>query len=259
MTQRLLFLTRQDTPAAVRLLESLARSFPTTTIDVLFERREVDFNGRIEAQLKHLRHHGPAWIPYRFFVAMASRLASGPESDEAGLRDVDANEAKWSLVEVDDLHSEGTLQLVREGAYDLGIVYGTGILRKKLFQLPRAGMINIHQGLIPFYRGMPPAFWELYNREEKTGVSIHRVASKLDAGVLLSQRELGISEEDTLESLQEKLDLSSAELLPEAVHVALTDPEHGVHVDLSQGKLYRRPTVKQIWELSRRGKCRFLA
>jgi methionyl-tRNA formyltransferase len=67
------------------------------------------------------------------------------------------------------------------------VVAGTYILRDGVFDIPRYGSINLHSGKTPEYRGAAPAFWELYNGESAVGITIHRVATALDAGDVLRQ------------------------------------------------------------------------
>jgi hypothetical protein len=56
-------------------------------------------------------------------------------------------------------HTEEAIGLMRAAEADLGIVWGTNILKECVFRIPRLGSINIHQGLAPYYRGGPPVFW----------------------------------------------------------------------------------------------------
>ena len=69
------------------------------------------------------------------------------------------------------------------------------------------GSINLHKGKAPIYRGMPPGFWELYDGATTAGVTVHHVATKLDAGDIVDTGEVAISPRDTPDSLLEKLHL----------------------------------------------------
>jgi methionyl-tRNA formyltransferase len=92
-----------------------------------------------------------------------------------------------SLVEVDDFHATPAREKLREFRSDLGVVAGTYILHDGVYDIPRFGSINLHSGKVPHYRGSAPAFWEMYNGETDIGITIHRVASALDAGDVLRQ------------------------------------------------------------------------
>ncbi len=138
--------------------------------------REDSALGRIRAGI---REEGFWAFLRRVFETRLPRASSTPAHPT--LRgDVDRHE-------VDDFHGEDSLALARDFAADLGVVAGTYILREKLFSIPRLGSINLHSGKAPQYRGSAPAFWELYNGETEVGITIHRVAKKLDAGDIFLQ------------------------------------------------------------------------
>jgi methionyl-tRNA formyltransferase len=50
-----------------------------------------------------------------------------------------------------------------------------------------APAVNLHPSLLPRYRGPWPLFWQFKNGEKNTGVTIHLVTEKLDAGDILGQ------------------------------------------------------------------------
>jgi methionyl-tRNA formyltransferase len=49
------------------------------------------------------------------------------------------------------------------------------------------GGVNIHPSLLPRHRGPIPTFWALQEGPDATGVSIHRIAARIDAGEVLAQ------------------------------------------------------------------------
>ncbi len=59
--------------------------------------------------------------------------------------------------------------------------------REPLIQSPTKGAINTHYGALPAYAGLSPYYWHLHNREKEFGVTLHRIASKLDAGPIIEQ------------------------------------------------------------------------
>ena len=65
---------------------------------------------------------------------------------------------------------------------DLLIRGGSGILKGEILSVCRLGIISFHHGDNDFYRGGPPGFWEVYNREPSTGFVIQRLNEVLDGG-----------------------------------------------------------------------------
>ena len=88
---------------------------------------------------------------------------------------------------------------------------------KRLLEFPKYGAINVHGSLLPKYRGGAPIQRALMNGEEKTGISIIYMTPKMDAGDILMQREIAISEADDADSLFRKLSLLGSEMILEAI------------------------------------------
>lgn len=75
------------------------------------------------------------------------------------------------------------------------------------------GIINIHPSLLPKFRGPTPVQSAILAGETETGVSIIRLDNEVDHGPLLAQEKEPISDEDTAETLHEKLFTKGAKLL----------------------------------------------
>lgn len=70
------------------------------------------------------------------------------------------------------------------------------ILPKKLLELPKHGVINIHPSLLPKYRGPSPYVSNILADERVTGVSVMLLEEKMDAGPILAQARIEIEEAD---------------------------------------------------------------
>jgi peptidoglycan/xylan/chitin deacetylase (PgdA/CDA1 family)/folate-dependent phosphoribosylglycinamide formyltransferase PurN len=113
-----------------------------------------------------------------------------------------------------DLHDASSLDFVRTLDADLGLIYGTRILKPGLFTLPRRGSINIHKHRVPDYRGCgAPGLWELRDGCPDLTMTVHRVVADVDAGGILGERTIPIEPFDTLESLAMKADVVGVDLL----------------------------------------------
>ena len=96
------------------------------------------------------------------------------------------------------------------------VAYGQ-ILKQPLLDIPSHGLLNVHASLLPRHRGAAPATAALLAGDAETGVTILEVVLALDAGPMLAQRSLAISDDDTTGSLNEKLAPLGAELLIETL------------------------------------------
>jgi methionyl-tRNA formyltransferase len=84
---------------------------------------------------------------------------------------------------------------------------------KVLLNHPRYKAINVHGSLLPKYRGGAPIQRALINGEEKTGITIIYMTPKMDAGDMLSQREIPILESDDQDRLFERLSILGSEMI----------------------------------------------
>jgi methionyl-tRNA formyltransferase len=71
--------------------------------------------------------------------------------------------------------------------------------------IPKLGSINIHASLLPKYRGGAPIHHAIMNGENETGISIMKMAAKMDAGDVYSQHKIKIDLTDSYDSLAIKL------------------------------------------------------
>ncbi|CNI00542.1 bifunctional UDP-glucuronic acid decarboxylase/UDP-4-amino-4-deoxy-L-arabinose formyltransferase [Yersinia frederiksenii] len=81
-----------------------------------------------------------------------------------------------------------------------------------LSSAPRGGF-NLHGSLLPKYRGRAPINWALVNGEKETGVTLHKMVKKADAGAIVGQHKVIISDADTALTLHAKMRDAADELL----------------------------------------------
>lgn len=91
------------------------------------------------------------------------------------------------------------------------------ILPKELLDAPKYGCINVHASLLPELRGGAPMQYAILQGKKETGITIMYMAEKLDAGDIITQAVVPVSEEDTLGTLHDKLSETGAKLLSETL------------------------------------------
>ena len=95
---------------------------------------------------------------------------------------------------------------------DIAIVVAYGqILPKEILSLTKKGFINIHASILPKFRGPAPIQRSIMNLDQKTGISIMKIAEKLDTGPICNSYKLDILDNENVESLSERLSLLAAE------------------------------------------------
>ena len=85
------------------------------------------------------------------------------------------------------INDRRVLALADELRPDVIAVFGTSLIRGELLTRGRLGIINLHGGISPEYRGADCTFWALYNDEpEKVGCTLHFIDAGIDSGNLIA-------------------------------------------------------------------------
>ena len=87
------------------------------------------------------------------------------------------------------------------------------MLSDEILACAPVGAFNLHASLLPKYRGRAPLNWVLVNGEEETGVTLHRMVKRADAGAIIACEKVAIAAEDTALTLHYKVCESAKQLL----------------------------------------------
>lgn len=77
-------------------------------------------------------------------------------------------------------------------------------IQKETYNIPSIATVNVHPSLLPKYRGPNPYMQTILHGEKYSGVSLHLLTDKFDAGPILKQEKVEILESDTSKELREK-------------------------------------------------------
>ncbi|KPD02483.1 bifunctional UDP-4-amino-4-deoxy-L-arabinose formyltransferase/UDP-glucuronic acid oxidase ArnA [Moellerella wisconsensis] len=91
--------------------------------------------------------------------------------------------------------------------------YYRDMLNEELLALAPKGAFNLHGSLLPKYRGRAPINWAVLKGETETGVTLHKMVAKADAGDIIAQEKVTITETDTSLTVHAKVREAAATLL----------------------------------------------
>lgn len=268
---RVIIFTSVPPRQVARIVRRIQRDAPEAQVcGVLYERRvPKTLKQRIDNWQKKLQR----WAYWRY---VAHRMAMNVENkmyallDSAirfihaaprwpygipgfGIDDLNASckQIGAELFTTRDIHSEEALDFVRRMAADLGLVYGTRILKPILYNIPAQGSINIHKRKVPDYRGGGAVgLWELLDDQKEIGVTVHRVVEKVDEGGVIRSTTIPIEPLDDLESLALKADVVAADLIVASIR----DFAHRKVAESPQkgpGKTFRAPKAEDLLQMKR--------
>ena len=117
---------------------------------------------------------------------------------------------------------------------DLAIVVAYGqIIPKKFLSLTKTGFINIHASLLPKWRGAAPIQRSIMNLDQETGISIMRIAEKLDTGPVCNNYKIQLNENLNALEISEKLSSLAAEKILDNVDDILDGKANFIEQDHS--------------------------
>ena len=140
--------------------------------------------------------------------------------------------------------------------------YYRRMLPTAVLDTARRGAFNLHGSLLPRYRGRCPVNWVIINGERETGVTLHQMVAKADAGDIVAQRRVPIADDDTAYSLYGKQTSAAIELMRDIYPRLCAGTAPRIVQDVSQASYFggRRPadglidwgrSARQIYDLVR--------
>lgn len=243
---KIVVFTGNDGHAIRQGIAAIERALPGLRWLLVIHARRKSAPELLHNQWANLKKNGWRWIPYQA-ADLWRRLRARAAPEQGAL----ASPGHLDVLTVADLHADATLSAVKAFAPTLGLALNAPILRRPLFALPTLGTLNLHKGKVPDYRGMPPAFWELWNDEPSVGCTIHWVDDKLDTGNVVLATTLEREAYATVRGMQLRLDAAGVQLMRDAVLQVLA----GAPPSLAQaggGATYRKPSLAQMAELDAR-------
>tara|TARA_B100000767_G_scaffold167761_1_gene157132 strand:+ start:581 stop:1321 length:741 start_codon:yes stop_codon:yes gene_type:complete len=95
---------------------------------------------------------------------------------------------------------------IKKDNNNLGLIFNFGlIIPEKIIKSYKLGIINIHKGDLPKYRGRNPLVWAFLNNEKKIGVTSHLIDIKIDRGYLLKKIFIKRNYNDDIETIDRKI------------------------------------------------------
>jgi len=146
-----------------------------------------------------------------------------------------------------NINSEEGLAQLRATKPDLILSIRFGqILKAEAISTPEIGVINLHSGLLPAYRGVMASFWAMLNQAAEIGTTVHWITDpKIDAGHKISEQShapnLNASYMNNVLSLYE----SGVEQLIDAV-ANLDTLRLDLKSDMQGGDYYSYPTTADL-------------
>lgn len=104
------------------------------------------------------------------------------------------------VVEVPHINHPDVIALAEKLQPDVIAVFGTSLIKGALLEKGRLGIVNLHGGLSPYYRGADCTFWALHNAEpQEVGCTLHFIDAGIDSGDLIAHVSPEVKADDDAE------------------------------------------------------------
>jgi methionyl-tRNA formyltransferase len=168
----------------------------------------------------------------------------------------DPNETRWyaSVLEFSEkrhLHvlADPPMETLDIGKPDLVFsFYYRSMLPMSVLGRARLGAFNLHGSLLPKYRGRAPLNWAILKGERETGVTLHEMVEKPDAGRIVGQQAIPIGPDDTALEVFHRMTDAAEAVLKRALPSLIAGNAVMRPNDLAKGSYYgrRRPEDGRI-------------
>jgi len=157
------------------------------------------------------------------------------------------------FVETPFINCDETIRIFRDAGADLGLSLGNGYIGERVFSIPRHGMINLHNEILPAFQGASAVIWPIYENVAETGFTIHQVNRKIDDGDILYQEKWPIAFCDSLRETVEMNLGPARKRTPAAMVKVCTEYEtlKARAVRQTGGKTYTTPSLWQFLRMLR--------
>ena len=108
------------------------------------------------------------------------------------------------------------------------------IIPKEILDYPKYGCINVHASLLPKLRGGAPIQHAIIDGYKKTGITIMYMDPKMDAGDIIKQASVDILDDDTYQTLHDKLSLLGTNLLLEVLPSIVNNTNSRIKQDINE-------------------------
>ena len=150
----------------------------------------------------------------------------------------------------ENINSAKTISEIKKFSPDLIIsIRFEQILRHEIIDCPRFGVLNLHSGILPSYRGMMPSFWEILNCEKELGTTLHFIDDNtIDTGDIISSTRQKFDQNLSLSQNVENLYDDGCKLILEVIEkISRGEKIHTTkQKDLGDAKYFSYPTAEDV-------------
>jgi len=185
-------------------------------------------------------------------ISVVTQSKSDPNKFWTGSVSTTAREFGIPIHSPTDINDPSFVSKIAELDPNLIVLSGySQILGSEILDLPTHGVINLHAGKLPEYRGGSPMNWAILNGEKTITATIHYARERVDAGSVLAEETYELEPDETIEDVRQWTLTAFPELLVDVVTDIQQGTEKTREFDVSNGTYWgsRKPQDGHIkWQ-----------
>lgn len=149
---------------------------------------------------------------------------------------------------LNEINSAQGIEKIQSLAADLiiSIRYGV-ILKKPIIGLAKHGVINLHSGKLPDYRGVMATFWALLNGDAQLSTSLHFIDdSTIDTGRVIANSTLTVQQDKSYLWHVLSLYIGGCQLIVQAINILENSGELTTDIQAQAGDYFTFPSTEQL-------------
>ena len=128
------------------------------------------------------------------------------------------------------------------------------ILQDEVIAIPRYGVLNLHSGLLPEYRGAMATFWALLNGDTAIGSTLHYIVDgTIDTGPVIGRAKIPLAHQKSYMAGVLDLYPPGCDMVLDAIMAITQDGVAPSHAQQGDGQYFSWPTQQQVDSYFARG------
>ena len=137
-----------------------------------------------------------------------------------------------------DYNDQNVLAFVKKHQTDVTLISNTGIISGKFLEICTIGLVNIHPGLLPEYRGIDVLYWQLY-KFDTVGTTVHIVDEGVDTGPIIKKKPIKFKGDQNIKEIADIVHFEGIKLFAECLDDFASGKVDFEYQDKKMGTVYK--------------------
>lgn len=147
-----------------------------------------------------------------------------------------------SFIKTDGPNSKETISFVTKLEPEIILSIGSVILKDEFIGLPKKGVLNVHMGILPEYRGIGVTEWPILDSDSletiNVGVTLHFIERGVDTGPILLKKTISLKGLKDINDLESKYPPLMVDAMHEGIKMIRDNKQSQMIQSSSEGKQF---------------------